>query len=408
MKKIGGYTRSAVYHLRRNKTYALFCVVGVAIMTVFVSLLFQLLNNVLLNTKPFVHADRTVHLGAYVDARGEAVMGIPPEDVALFLANLNACELCAFHDVQYGNIFAGEMMHSGMVAFVNGDYWRLHAFDFVEGRPFTGEEVERHLPVAVLTRDYARQLYSSGQLLGNRLTFQDTEYRVIGVVEDYANAGGHNDRLWVPSSFNRFTPDESRYFDLYLLPRERVSLGEFKRKVAYEVRSYFRNRSMDVPLRGEEVRTLKEEHVAYLGVNTLKYGVPAALLFLLLIPALNIVLLNDAHWRNKAEETGIRRAVGATMGASFVQVLVENLLLVAAGTLAGVVLTLPTLHVVNDLLMQSEVHGSISFQPVLDWRVIGLGVLPVALVFTLLSGGIPAYRLARQPIVKTLKGDEAC
>ena len=134
----------------------------------------------------------------------------------------------------------------------------------------------------------------------------------------------------------------------------------------------------------------------------------AVLLFLLLIPALNIVLLNDAHWRNKAEETGIRRAVGATMGASFVQVLVENLLLVAVGTLAGVVLTLPTLHVVNDLLMQSEVHGSISFQPVLDWKVIGLGVLPVALVFTLLSGGIPAYRLARQPIVKTLKGDEAC
>ena len=63
MKKIGGYTRSAVYHLRRNKTYAFFCVVGVAIMTVFVSLLFQLLNNVLLNTKPFVHADRTCTWG---------------------------------------------------------------------------------------------------------------------------------------------------------------------------------------------------------------------------------------------------------------------------------------------------------------------------------------------------------
>jgi putative ABC transport system permease protein len=51
------------------------------------------------------------------------------------------------------------------------------------------------------------------------------------------------------------------------------------------------------------------------------------------LPALNLVNLNLSRMMERSSEIGVRRAFGATAGSLVLQLLVENLLLVAIGGL---------------------------------------------------------------------------
>ena len=54
--------------------------------------------------------------------------------------------------------------------FANEDFWKLFSFRFIEGHPFTQEDVEAKSPVAVLSESLAGRLFATveGGLLRSR------------------------------------------------------------------------------------------------------------------------------------------------------------------------------------------------------------------------------------------------
>lgn len=128
------------------------------------------------------------------------------------------------------------------------------------------------------------------------------------------------------------------------------------------------------------------------------------LLLLLIIPILNIILLSVANTSIQVAELGIKRALGANRDFVFLEVLIENIVLVIVGTLLGIALLLPLCQFLDKLLFGNMIIGSLTILAEMNWTVILLEVLPLSLLFSLVSSGLPAYWVIRNPIVDMLKG----
>jgi ABC-type antimicrobial peptide transport system permease subunit len=161
---------------------------------------------------------------------------------------------------------------------------------------------------------------------------------------------------------------------------------------------------MNVVIYPENIYTLKELKVILYGNNLLSYGVAAILFILLFIPALNIITLSIANINNRSQEIGIRRAMGATVFSSFIQMMIENLLLVIIGTVLGILLTKPVANVIAEYFFSNKLTGNTTIISSIDLFVLFFEIFPLSLLFSLLSGGIPAYLVAKRNILKIMRG----
>lgn len=139
------------------------------------------------------------------------------------------------------------------------------------------------------------------------------------------------------------------------------------------------------------------------GGDLLVYGIGIVVFLLLLIPAVNIVTLSMANTDNQAAELAIRRAMGATKRATFLQTMTVNYLLVLTGALLGLLLAYPFIRIVNGVLHNATFDGGYLLSEGVSAKIILIYLLPLTVVFSLLSGGIPAYLVSKRNISEILK-----
>jgi putative ABC transport system permease protein len=122
----------------------------------------------------------------------------------------------------------------------------------------------------------------------------------------------------------------------------------------------------------------------------------AACLFMLL-PAVNLINLNTSRIMERASEIGVRKAFGASSRTLVGQFVVENLVLTLVGAAIGFLVAALLLQVINSsgMIQYAQLH--------LNYRIFGWGVV-LAVVFGLLSGVYPAWRMSRLHPVMALKG----
>ncbi|MCD7973711.1 MAG: FtsX-like permease family protein [Candidatus Azobacteroides sp.] len=140
------------------------------------------------------------------------------------------------------------------------------------------------------------------------------------------------------------------------------------------------------------------------GGSFYSYGLIAALILFLFIPAMNIMALTIANTNIRAEEIAIRRTFGASRISSFFQIIMENLFLVALGAVIGLTFAIPAMNIIQRNVMNNSFMEGLSLIDHIDYQVIFLGVLPAIFIFSLLSGGLPAYLISKHSIAKVLKG----
>jgi putative ABC transport system permease protein len=122
----------------------------------------------------------------------------------------------------------------------------------------------------------------------------------------------------------------------------------------------------------------------------------AAALFMLL-PAVNLMNLNTSRIMERASEIGVRKAFGASSRTLVGQFIIENVVLTLVGAAIGFVLAAWLLNAINasGVIQYAALH--------LNYRIFAWGVA-LALVFGLLSGVYPAWRMSRLHPVQALKG----
>jgi putative ABC transport system permease protein len=252
----------------------------------------------------------------------------------------------------------------------------------IAGRWFTAQDDGQAVRPVVLNRRMATAMFPGRQALGQQFTEKEDEnvrtFRVVGVVEDFRNKGP----LMAPVNFvlTRFDPHAGksrartillkvapgtpRSFETALNRRLKLVRNDW----AYEI----------APLTAMRATLLKEHLVPFIVI-----AVIAA--FMLAMVAFGLFGVLWQNTTRRIPEIGLRRAVGASAGSIYRQIIAEQLLLSSTAMIVGLI-----------LLVQLPITGALG--ETLNWPVfLGAAGLSMGVIYllSLLCSLYPGWRASR-------------
>lgn len=404
MKMILTYIRNAARSAWSDRLYSIFYILGMAVAFILIIFLFTAVRLVRSDAQPFVNAENTISLKKrFADKNGNEIGGIEAQDIERFVSALPGATGYSISHTEDILVSANGKVRVANVGFVSASHFEINEFDFVVGRPFTDEAV----PQAVVTKSFADRSFP-GNPLGEKITVQKREYTIVGIVRDFSSLQNPFERsvVWVSDRYNKFTPSYEQYYSINILFDRKIPVNEMQENLKHALTQYYQAKGVDADIRKDDVLTLQEAKYKYVGGSTFNYGAVAILLLLILIPALNIMTLSSAKVYASATEIAIKRALGATKLQAFGQIISENILLALIGFILAAVLTGPVLALIDQMLYTNGDATSVLSGFSLDITVLAV-TLVLALLFALISGGIPAYRTAIRNIAVELKGRDS-
>ena len=294
--------------------------------------------------------------------------------------------------------------------YTDGQFWQVLDFDFLEGRPYSIREVRDGAHVVVINERTSRAYFGTARgVVGRTLETDRVRYRVVGVVQNvpgmrfnsYADA-------WVPITTGTFDAKGLGLFGnclAIILARRPADVAaiqeEFNQAMARvpipDPKVHNKVSSSANMLLASLVRWFNNNNGPNDGVRPLLGKILAFALMFMLLPALNLVNVNVSRILERASEIGVRKAFGATSGTLIGQFLVENILLTLVGGVLGLGLAAGVLALIDG-------SGFIPYTTLtLNPRIFASGLL-LSLVFGVLSGVYPAYKMSKLHAVQALKG----
>jgi putative ABC transport system permease protein len=294
----------------------------------------------------------------------------------------------------------------------DGGFWEIIRFTFLEGAPYTQADVDAARLVAVINAATRERFFEGQSAVGKTLEAGGQRFQVVGVVENVSRLRSSSSDIYVPyttAKTDAYKRDFLGDFNAIALlspgadPSHVVS--EFNHRLrGFDYSEVPNNRedrytSLVAPFEtlfdsfARQLPWVDRKDPASQGWQLRLLFAGSALLFMLL-PAMN---LNMSRILERSSEIGVRKAFGASSHTLVVQFVVENLLLTIIGGLIGFVLSQIVLSTITASGVIEYTHLT------LNYRVFGYG-LGLAVVFSLLSGVYPAWRMSRMHPVQALNG----
>ena len=312
---------------------------------------------------------------------------------------------------------ANVLPHMKWGLYVSGNFFRVMGVIPDVGRSFRPEEdlVESRDPVVMLGHDFwVAQFGADRSIPGSHIRLNGIEFTVIGVAP--ARFTGIDNvmrpQLYVPVAM---APRMSRKNYLrdrdlgWLCVKGRLKQGVGIRRAQADIGALSaglqRLHSESSPDQRLVVETELQFRVAQ-GPGQMAMTEMLGLLGLcvLLVACANVAGLLLSRSRARSREIAVRLAIGAGRGTIIRQLLLENLLVAAAGGLGGVAIADAMGEFWRRFPIPSDVP--VVFDAGVNPRVL-LFTLVVALLSTLLFGLAPALRATRPDLVPALKAADA-
>jgi putative ABC transport system permease protein len=289
-------------------------------------------------------------------------------------------------------------------------FWQILDFDFIEGRPFNKIEVDHAEPVAVMNESTANEYFGTcHDIIGKTIEVDKINYKITGIVRDVSSLNiDYYGELWVPLTTKKeeLSSDEFRSiggnFISIILSRKPSDLPEIENELQQVIRKFRSNYPDNVNFVEAHVNTRLRHYVENgLDISIVLFKLLLSLLILifLLIPSLNLININVSRIQERHSEIGIRKSFGATKIDLVNQLLVENFIITSSGSLFAVLFS----DIILNIIERSGVIPYVDLN--LNIRVLITGFI-ICLLFSLLSGILPAYRMARLQIIHSLRGGE--
>ena len=313
-------------------------------------------------------------------------------------------------DTQY-DIFLNNNQISLSVIFTDAGFWRIMDYDFIEGAGYQASDVEFQQPVVVITDELSRLYFGTAkEVIGRDIEIDATNYKVIGVVTkptmsvDFVSADVY---LPMTHAEPQELKDDSFFGDFIAIYKASSSANRSL------IQDDIIHKCSTIPLPNpEELNTLELRGKTYedlyanyiiqndeepaKSTRTLFLILCGLLLFFVLIPTLNLVNLNLSRILERSDEIGVRKSFGATSQNILFQFVFENVIMTIIGGVIGLVMA---------LLLMNLLNSSGVLEPIVLTFNINIFLLSVLvwILFGLISGVLPAYRISKLQIVKALK-----
>lgn len=268
------------------------------------------------------------------------------------------------------------------------------------GRTINEDDDRPNAPdVAVIShRLWQTRFGGDRSLVGRIIQLNDTPTQVVGVMPPGFRFVYHENDVWVPLQLDRNAPwrDRGGRF-INVVARMKAGIGiataraDMDQIAARLASTYEFNRNRTarlVPLREELTGQVEDSLIVlYIAVGVL-----------LAIACLNTANLLIARAAARRQEIAIRTSLGAARGALIRQLLVESMLLAAAGGALGIVLARAILDALV-AVAPTQLLGVL--EVTIDARVL-LYVAGISVLTGLAGGLAPAVIVARRPVVESL------
>jgi putative ABC transport system permease protein len=291
----------------------------------------------------------------------------------------------------------------------DAEYWGVFAFRFLEGAPYTRDDVAAARQVVVVNDATRRRFFGAGPAVGRDFAIDGRAFRIVGVVETVpgdqqlafadvwrphtaiASAVWH-DRL-MGDCVGVFVPaPDASAAAVQADFQARLQRVEFDDPANYDLMAGRLESRLEMVARDVFWTPPGQSSVARVAF----YLFGGAFLFMLL-PAINLISINLSRIYERSSEIGVRKAFGATNADLVGQFLLENVVLCVLGSVLALAAAAGILELVETITPLAYADFRI------NWRLF-LVAVALAVIFGVLSGAWPAYKMSRQHPVLALQG----
>ena len=291
---------------------------------------------------------------------------------------------------------------------IYGDYPELinqEYMDILEGRFINYSDIDKQMKTCVIGTGVVKSLYDIGEKpMGTYITVQGVNFKVIGVFEN-PNVNGDSEEqantIFIPfttfaKSFN--TADEVGWMTITAV--DDTSITTLKPQILSLMKKQRDIHPDDERAIGNfDKAEMFERFTGLFDILTfVGYFVGALILLSGGIGISNIMLIVV---KERTNEIGIRRALGATPWDIKSQILQESLVLTIIAGLAGIAAAAGFIYIMNTLLAQGGPVDNFA-NPTVDIRVIFIALI-ILIISGLLAGFIPASRATQVKPIDALR-----
>lgn len=286
-----------------------------------------------------------------------------------------------------------------LVAQVSDDFFSVVGLSPIAGRIFSTEEMRRANfsngnapigpdPVVVLSSSIAREWFGGASgAIGKSILLDRRPFQVVGVMPEGLALPEPTVRMWMPWNLAN-SPRDQHYLGAMARLQSGVSLEQAQEqlsKVARDLGDKYpdTNRGWSVSVSPLIVETVGD-------TATTLWVLFAAVGLVLLVACANVALISLMRGLDRADETAVRLALGASTRRLLREFLMESVLLAGAGGLLGVAIAVAGLRVLPSLTSDLPRLDEVA----LDTRA--LLFIGAITVLTALFSGLPqAWRRTR-------------
>jgi predicted permease len=407
MQRLRDDLRDAFRGLRGQPRFLIIASLTLALGVAAVTVIFSVVNSVLLKPLPYPHAERLVNIRSSAPGIGYDSFPLSPDLYFFYKRHAAVFEDMALFQLFRANVTEGGPPEVVDAARTTHTYFTTLGIGFAQGRPYSAEEdaPTSSRVAAVSHRLWTRRYGSDPSLVGRAIRIDGVPTVVVGISPGWLDQPGSPD-VWVPARFNPANPPLATFAWSAigrLKPGVRPDQGasNLEPLVQRALTEYIQSSNYRaVFIQGRYrplVHDMKEDVVG--NVREPLWILFATVGILLLVACGNVANLCLIRGEGRQRELAVRSALGGSRQSLIWKLLVEALVLSAAGTALGVVaawLALPMLlrAAPNSIPRLAEIR--------LDGMVFVFAAL-IAVVSALIFGAVPAIRYTRPAVLTMLR-----
>ena len=412
---IRNYLRTAFRTLKRNRGYALINVIGLITGISFSCMLYVYVSHELSYDRFHTDSERTFRVltiderdPADVRRYGVTVPPLGPELVTDFPEVANMVRLYRTVGQVVFKIDNENFQERNWFA-TDQNFFEVFDFDFVTGDKTTALKEPQSL---VVTESVAKKYFGDQDALGQMIDTGFGPVKVTAVIEDHPdNSHLKFDLLFSHFSGDRWTKYLTSWDDFsaytYVVLKERDQIAGLRAKIPALVNEKFSTFDGGIDVDFQAITDI------HLGSSNIEEGSESARgevsyiyifssmgIFLLLIACMNYINLATSKAMVRSREVGVRKVVGAKQSQLVAQFLTESLILTCGSAMLAVFAMDLAFPYFNEITGK---HFDVTLES------LNLYVLPlaaIAIIIGLISGGYPAFYMAKLKPVSSLRGRE--
>ncbi|PWG78771.1 ABC transporter permease [Pararcticibacter amylolyticus] len=406
------YFKIALAVLRRRKFFTFISLFGISFTLTIIIVIAAFWENITSAGYPDTNRDRSLYIN-FVMQENPKQNGMMKGPASFYYMDHYVRSMKTPEKVAISSIFTATNTYVRNkkllinMKFTNDQWWDVLEFKFLEGKPYTLQQIRSGERIAVISEDTRNQYFGENEkCVGRYIETDNIQYRVAGVVKSVPITAP----LIYADMYLPYTLSKNDYRDKSINGMYSAILLAHNSDELDKIRSEYQQVVLKVPPQNKDYTKISSHADSYIesftrmfsrksdssGLAIVITGAVIVILLLMLLPTINLMNINISRIMERSSEIGVRKAFGASSGTLAVQFIIENIILTLGGGIIGLIFSFLILSAVNNSALIPNLTLTINFT-VLLYAIIA------CLIFGFLSGVYPAWRMSRMEVVNALK-----